>query len=113
MLEVPNSVYEWQTMTIGSSLLTVVLTVLDALPLLCMLLVLTTSIATLFHVSLPLLVGLKRAVASWGLVIQFLFEIIIFVLSLIGYGRTDIAWGFVMVLIGFIVMLVGIFETPR
>ena len=108
--QIPGSMhpeYEWQALNFGPSQVTIVFAVFAILPLLGMLIVLATSVATLFQMSLVRLAGLKRVVATFGLVIQFLFEVIIFMISLIGYARTDIAWGFVVIPIGFIVMFVG------
>lgn len=108
--QVPGSihpVYEWQTVAFGPGQVTILFTIFAALPLLGMLIVLAISVATLFQVPLLRLVGLKRVAAAFGLAIQFFLEMIIFLISLIGYGRIDIAWGFVVILIGFIVMFVG------
>lgn len=79
-------VYEWQTnQTSGDATnvsLMIVFGILAALPLLGMLIVLATSIATLFHTPFPQPTWLKRAVAAWGLAAQLLFNF--FVLLLVG-----------------------------
>jgi uncharacterized paraquat-inducible protein A len=106
-----HPVYEWQTVTIGPELLTVVFTIIAALPVLAMLIILAISVATLLQVSTQP-AWLKR-VAAWGLAIQIFFEMAIFVLSLIGYARTDIAWGFAVIPIGFLLMLVGAWNLPN
>ncbi|HYU71887.1 MAG TPA: hypothetical protein VEL31_04320, partial [Ktedonobacteraceae bacterium] len=107
-----HPVYEWQVVAIGPDLLTIVFTAVAALPLLGVLIILATSVAALLRVPLPQLVWLKRVAAAWGLTIQLFFEMIVFVLSLIGYARTDLAWGFVVVPIGFMVMFVGTLHLP-
>ena len=117
--QVPGSahpVYDWQAATVvsGFPVVFVLFGFLAALPVISMLIILATSIAALFHVSLPRFVLLKRGIAGWGLAIQFLFDIIVFQIFGIGYNRIDIALGFVIVLIGFIVMFVGtLLDTQR
>lgn len=111
--QVPGSAhpaYEWQFVPVSSGFpLFALFGVPVALPLLGMLIVLATSVAALFRVPLPRLVWLKRAAAAWGLAIQLLFEVFVFLLAGIGYGRTEIAWGFVVVPLGFLIAVIGAF----
>ena len=111
--QVPGSahpVHEWDFVPLNSGFpLFALFAVPAALPVLGMLIILTTSVAALFGVSLPRLLWLKRAAAAGGLAIQLFFEIFIFVLSLVGYARTEMAWGFVMVPLGFLITVIGVF----
>lgn len=105
-----HPVYEWQTVNVFlNTLMTPVLGFLAILPLLGMLIILATSVAALFQPPLPKLVLLKRIAARWGLGLQLVFDVLIFLIFLPGYARTDIAWGFVVVLLGFSVSVIGTF----
>ncbi len=103
---VPGSahpIYEWQVvMRFASS--SVLAGSLAALSLLGVLIVLATSVATLFAVCGPRLVLLKDLAAKWGLAIQLSFDFTVLQLLSIGSARLEIAWGFVVLLIGFIVI---------
>src|SRR5947209_4358899 len=103
---VPGSahpVYEWQViMRLVSS--SVLAGSFAALSLLGVLIVLATSVATLFTVCGPQLVLLKDLAAKWGLVIQLSFDFTVLQILLIGYARIEIAWGFVVLLICFMVL---------
>jgi hypothetical protein len=110
--QIPGSahpLYEWQVVirTFEGPVWFALVGALAALPLLCMLIVLTTNVAMLLGVLLPRLVLLKRVAAAWGLVIQLFFDAFVFQIFIIGYGRVDIAWGFIVVLIGFMVVCVA------
>ena len=111
--QVPGSahpLYEWQIVPVNSGFpLFALFAVPVALPLLGMLIILATSVAALFSVPLPRLVGLKRTAAGGGLAIQLVFDFFVFQLISIGYARIDIAWGFVVVLIGFLITVIGTF----
>src|SRR6266851_231520 len=106
---VPGSahpIYEWQVvMRFASS--SVLAGSLAALSLLGVLIVLATSVATLFAVCGPRLVLLKDLAAKWGLAIQLSFDFTVLQILSIGYTRIEIAWGFVVLLIGFIVIFVS------
>ena len=103
---VPGSahpIYEWQVvMRLASS--SVLAGSLAALSLLGVLIVLATSVATLFAVCGPRLVLLKDLAAKWGLAIQLSFDFTVLQLLSIGSARIEIAWGFVVLLIGFMVI---------
>ena len=103
---VPGSahpMYEWQVvMRFASS--SVLAGSLAALSLLGVLIVLATSVATLFAVCGPRLVLLKDLAAKWGLAIQLSFDFTVLQLLSIGSARIEIAWGFVVLLIGFMVI---------
>jgi hypothetical protein len=82
--------------------------VLFALPLLSVLFVLATSVASFFQELSPEIVIWRRIVAIAGLIIQSLlvvFTLVIYSLSL----HVDFGTGFGLVLIGFMVMIVGTF----
>ena len=51
----------------------------------------------------------KRILAIVGLVLQLLFETIVYLLSLVGYARIDISWGFIVMPIGFLVLVISVF----
>lgn len=107
-----HPIYEWQAVQISTNTLVTVLFGLGAaLPLLFMLIILGTSVAALFRTPIqpPGLVLLKRIVAIVGLVLQLSFETIIYLLSQIGYARTDISWGFIVMPIGFLVLVISAF----
>lgn len=107
-----HPIYEWQAVQISTNTLVTVLFGLGAaLPLLAMLIILGTSVAALFRTQIqpPGLVLLKRIVAIVGLVLQLSFETIIYLLSQIGYARTDISWGFIVMPIGFLVLVISAF----
>ncbi len=103
---VPGSahpIYEWQVvMRFASS--SVLAGSLAALSLLGVLIVLATSVTTLFAVCGPRLVLLKDLAAKWGLAIQLSFDFTVLQLLSIGSARLEIAWGFVVLLIGFIMI---------
>lgn len=107
-----HPIYEWQAVRISTNTtLTVLFSLGVALPLLSMLIILTTSVATLFSPQRlpPGLVILRRIAAIVGLTLQILFESIIYLLSQIGYARTDISWGFILMPIGFLVLVISVF----
>src|SRR2546425_2877536 len=98
-----HPVYEWQVvMRLASS--SVLAGSFAALSLLGVLIVLATSVATLFAVFGPRLVLLKDLAAKWGLAIQLSFDFTVLQILSIGYARIEIAWGFVVLLIGFMVI---------
>ena len=113
--QLPSSIhpiYEWQAVQISTNTtLTVLFGLGAALPLLAMLIILGTSVAALFHAQIqpPGLILLKRIAAIVGLVLQLSFETIIYLLSQIGYARTDISWGFIVMPIGFLVLVISVF----
>ncbi len=110
--QVPNSahgVYEWQIVSIGSSLLNVVLSIAALLPVVAAVLVLITSVMALRGNPVLQLTWLIRTAAVVGLAIQVLFEIFVYVISQIGYARTDIALGFWGVPLGLLIMVIGVF----
>src|SRR3989441_10503671 len=95
-----HPVYEWQVvMRLASS--SVLAGSFAALSLLGVLIVLATSVATLFAVCGPWLVLLKDLAAKWGLAIQLSFDFTVLQILSIGYARIEIAWGFIVLLIGF------------
>jgi hypothetical protein len=112
--QVPGSIhpiYERQAVIIvdGFPGVAVFFKLLAIIPLMAMLIILTTSSAELFQLPLPRLDRLKRIAAGWGLGVQLLFDSLVFQIFLIGYARTDIAWGFVVILVGFIVSVISAF----
>lgn len=111
--QVPGSihpVYEWQAINIFLIPTFILLfALLAALPFVGMLIVLVVNSAELFRVPLSRSVLLKRVGAGFGLLLQLLFDALLFTLSGIGYARVDIAWGLVVVLVGFILMCVDAF----
>ena len=117
--QVPGSihpVYEWQAVQISTNtIVTVLFGFGAALPLLCMLIILGTSVVTLFSTQIqpPGLAILIRVAAVVGLVLQLLFETIVYLLSQVGYARTDISWGFILLPIGFLVIIIGIFFVKQ
>jgi hypothetical protein len=106
--QVPGSshpVYEWEFVPLSSGFpLFALFAVLAALPLLGMLIILATSVATLFGVSLPRLLWLKRAAAAWGLAAQLLFDA--FVLLIVGDLIGLRPGSFVVALLG---LVMGVF----
>src|SRR5258708_15825536 len=106
---VPGSahlIYEWQVvMRFASS--SVLAGSLAALSLLGVLIVLATSVTTLFAVCGPRLVLLKDLAAKWGLAIQLSFVFTVFGFLSIVSARLEISWVFVVLLIGFIVIFVS------
>jgi len=108
--QVPGSahpVYEWQAVTSFPSSIVWLGYIFAALPLLGMLIVLVSSGAALLGITIPRLILLQRVAAGWGLTLQILLSIFVFMLYLIGYDHIDIASGFVVLPIGFVVMLIG------
>jgi len=83
---------------------------LDALPLLGMLIVLGRSLGELSGDHSPRLVWLKRVAAGGGLAIQIYLELPFF-LNFVYFNldNLDFAWGFVVVPLGFLVMAIGTF----
>jgi hypothetical protein len=104
-----HPVYEWQDIGYGFSLEFWLLGVFAALPVLGILIILTTSLAALFRVPFPQLVRLKRAAAGGGLALQLFLEIIVYVTSSIGYDSIEIASGFVVIPLGFLITMMGVF----
>ena len=111
-----HPIYEWQAVQISTNTIVTVLFGLGAaLPLLAMLIILGTSVAALFRTQIqpPGLILLKRIAAIVGLVLQLSFETIIYLLSQIGYARTDISWGFIVMPIGFLVLVISVFFVEQ
>lgn len=113
--QVPGSIhpeYEWQliqSIGYGFSPVFWFLSVFAALPILGVLIILVTSMAVLFRIPFPQLVRLKRAAVGGGLAFQLVFEILIYVISGIGYARVEIAPGFVVMPLGFLITMIGVF----
>lgn len=111
--QVPGSihpVYEWQAINVFLiPTLMVLFALLAALPLLGLLIVLIANGAELFGVSLPNSVLLKRVGAGCGLIFQLLFDVLLFSISGIGYGRVDIGAGLVVMLVGFMLVCIDAF----
>lgn len=95
--------YEWQVV-IRLASLSVLAGSFAALSLLGVLIVLATSVATLFAVRGPRLVLLQDLAAKWGLAFQLSFDFAVLQVLLLGFARIEIAWGFVVLLLGFMVI---------
>jgi len=104
-----HPLYEWQAVTVisGFPVYDALLKFLALLPLLGILIILATSGMILFGVAIPRLALLQRIAAGWGLTLQLLFNVFVFMLYSIGYAHIDIAGGFVFMPTGFIIMLIG------
>src|SRR5258708_29693419 len=101
---VPGSahpVYEWQVVTslTSSSALAGSFAVLS---LLGVLIVLATSVATLFTAFGPRLALLNDLAATWGLAVQLSLDFVVLQSLSMGAAHSDIASGFVLLLIGFL-----------
>ena len=101
-------VYEW-TVVFNPSvpLFTLGFGVFAAIPLLSALLVLVNTITMLLHRDSPALTRLSRVMAVIGLVVQVLFDLVVYMLLGIAYAKEFIGWGLPVMLLGFIIMVIG------
>lgn len=103
-------VYEWTVVfnTSTNTLFTLGFGVFAVIPLLSALLVLVNAIMTLMHRNVPNLTPLNRVMAMTGLVVQMLFDLVVYMLLGIAYAQEFIGWGLPVILLGFIVMVIGV-----
>lgn len=102
-------VYEWNVVfnNITNNFFILAFSVFAAIPLLSALLVLATTIAALLHRYSPSLTRLSSVMAVIGLVVQVLFDLVVYMLYGVAYAQEFIGWGLPVVLFGFVVMVIG------
>lgn len=101
-------VYEW-TVVFNPSvpLFTLGFGIFAAIPLLSALLVLMNTVTMLLHRASLDLTRLSRVMAVIGLVVQGLFDLVVYMLLGVAYAQEFVGWGLPVMLLGFVIMVIG------
>ncbi len=101
--------FEWQivsTLFYGAWVVEAILIIIAIVPLVFSFIVLVLSISILRGKSLPETLPLIRRLSLIGLIVQFVFSLLVHMIVEMGV-RNDLAIGFFVVLLGFLVMLLA------